>query len=193
MWVGSAFGAGQRADHDVEVATREFWGSVGLPVRSQLANELLECLKAEFFVSHLASPEAQGSFNFHFFAEEIDGVVDLHIEVMGIDGGRELDFLYAIGVLVFLGFLFAFREFVAIFSVIDEPADRRDCVGCDFDQVHLVRPGHIDGIAQRNDAELLAVHADDADFAGTDFPVDPDERAGWWRTEVGALQDTPIG
>ena len=33
-------------------------------------------------------------------------------------------------------------------------------------------------VGERDDAELLAVHRDDADIAGADFAVDPDERSG---------------
>ena len=45
-----------------------------------------------------------------------------------------------------------------------------------------------------NDAELIAVHPDDADFAGADFAVDPDERSRRgiaWRKR--AAQDTLVG
>jgi len=36
----------------------------------------------------------------------------------------------------------------------------------------------VQGVGERDDAELLTVNPDDADFTGTDFAVDADERGG---------------
>jgi hypothetical protein len=110
-----------------------------------------------------------------------------------INGGGELDFFDAVGVLVFFGFLLSFGEFVSVFAVIDQAADRGDGVRSDLDKVNLVGPGKVDGFAESQNAKLLAFNTDHSDFTGTDFPVDPNERAGRWRTEIGALQDTPNG
>ena len=55
-------------------------------------------------------------------------------------------------------------------------------------------PRKVDGVGQRQDAELVAVHPDDTDFAGADFAVDPDERSRRgiaWRKR--AAQDTLVG
>ena len=193
MRVRGTFGARQRADHDVQVTPREFGWSVRLTVGGELTHEFLESLEPELFVGHFSSPETERGFDLHVLAQEIDRVVDLHFEVVGVDGGGELDLLHAIGVLVLFGLLFAFGEFIPVFAVVDQAADRGDRVGSNLNQIDLVRPSQVDGIAEWEYAQLLAVDADHTDFTGADFPVDPDEWAGGWRTEIGALQDTPNG
>ena len=79
---------------------------------------------------------------------------------------------------MFFGFLFFLGDFVAVFPEIHEAADGRDGGGRNFDEVNGVLPGKIQRLGERDDAVLVSVHPDDADFAGTDFAVDPDERGG---------------
>ena len=48
-------------------------------------------------------------------------------------------------------------------------------------QLHRLNGGlssKVDCIVEQHHAELLAIEPDHADFAGTDFPVDPNERGG---------------
>jgi hypothetical protein len=194
MGIGGAFGAREWAEHDVEISAGEFGRGVGLPVGDEFADEFFERLEAELLVGHFASPEAEGSFDFHFLAEEIDGMAKFNFEVVGIDGGGELDFLHAVGVLMFFGLLLSFGDFVAVLAEIDQTADGRGGVGGNLDQVDLMGPCEVDGFAERQHADLLAIDADHPDLTGTNFPVDPGERAArGWRTEIGALQDTPNG
>ena len=105
-------------------------------------------------------------------------MLQLNPEVVGINVRAELDFFDLGGVLVLLGFLLPLGLLVAEFAVIHEPADRRRGVGRDLHQVHAVGARHGERVAEREDAKLFAVRPDDPDFAGTDFPVNPDERTG---------------
>jgi len=96
--------------------------------------------------------------------------------------------------LMLLGFLFLLGDFVAVFAEIHEPADGRHGGRGDFDEIHAVLAREIHRIGQRQDAKLVAVHSDDADFAGADFAVDPDERSRrgiTWGER--AAQDTLVG
>lgn len=93
-----------------------------------------------------------------------------------------------------LGFLFFLRDFVAVFSKIHEAADGRNGGRGDFHQIHGVVTREVDRIGEWNNSELLAVYSDDADFAGADFTIDPDERGRRgiaWRKR--AAQDTLVG
>ena len=103
--------------------------------------------------------------------------------------------LSAVGVLVFSGFLFLLRLFVAELAVVHQPADGRRRVGRDFDQVHSLGAGQVDRLAELQNTELFAVLCDDPDFAGTNFPVDPDERTSERRRtrRERAAQDTLDG
>ena len=84
---------------------------------------------------------------------------------------------------------------VAVFAEVHDAADGRHGVGRDFHEVHALVARQIDRVGEGHDSELLALVADDADFAGTDFPVDLYERGGRGgitRRER-AAQDTLVG
>jgi hypothetical protein len=129
-------------------------------------------------VSHFATAEFESDLHLHVLAEKLHGMADLDPEVMRINLRTKLDFLDLGGVLVLLGFLVALGLFVAVFAEIDHPANRRNGCGSDLDQVNAVAAGQVQRFTQTHDAELLAVETDYPDFAGTDFPINPDERTG---------------
>src|SRR3954452_13463413 len=111
---------------------------------------------------------------------------------MSVDRGAELDFLDPVGVLMLLGFLFALGLFITVLAVINQAADRRRGIWCDFDEIDRFFAGQGQSVTQGQNAELLAFRSDNSNFAGTDFPVDPDEgacRGGTTRGER-ATQDT---
>jgi len=85
--------------------------------------------------------------------------------------------------------------FVAILAEVHQAADRRGRVRRDLNQVNAVGAGKIDGLAERENAELLAVVANDADLTSADFSVYSDERTGETRRtgRERAAQDTLNG
>ena len=127
---------------------------------------------------HLAAAKLQRHLHLHVLAQKADGVLDLDAKIVRINARTELDFLHGRGVLVLLGFLFLLGLFVTELAEFNEAADRRRGVGGDFDQVNPLLPRQGQRFIEGNDAELFAVHSDDADFAGADFAVDPEERIG---------------
>ena len=106
-----------------------------------------------------------------------------------------MDFLDFVGVVMFSGFLFLLCLFVAELAIVNQPANGRRRVGRDFDQVHSLGAGQVDRLAELQNTELFAVLCDDPDFAGTNFPVDPDERTSERRRtrRERAAQDTLDG
>ncbi len=90
-----------------------------MPVRSDLLDEFFNDLEPKLLVRHLAAPESERHFHFHFLAKEINGMTQLHPKVVGINRRTELDFLDLIGMLVLLGFFFFFGLFVPELSKID--------------------------------------------------------------------------
>jgi len=165
--------------------------AVGRDVREKFLNHL----EAKLRMLHFPAAEFQRDLDLHVVAKEIDRVMDLHAEVVGIDARAELDFLDRAGVLMLLGFLVLLRLFVTELAVIDEPADGRRGGGGDLDEIHAVGAGEVQRFAEREDADLFVVDPDDPHFAGTDFPIDPDERSGGggmtWR--VRSAQATLVG
>ena len=158
------------------------------------AMKFIDDLKADFGVRHFAAAKFQRDLHLHVLAQKIDRVRQLDAQVVRVNARAQLDFLDDGGVLVLLGFLFLLGHFVAEFAEIHQPADRRHGGRGDFDQIHAMLARQIDRVGERQDAELVAVHSDDADFAGADFAVDPDERSRRgiaWRER--AAQDTLVG
>jgi hypothetical protein len=105
----------------------------------------------------------------------------------------ELDLFDLGGVLMLFGFLFPLGLFEAELAVIHDPAHRRRGRRRDLHQVQAERARLGERLAEREDAKLVTVRSDDADFAGANFPVDPRpgaERRKLTRRE-GASQGTP--
>ena len=143
--------------------------------RSGVLEKFIDALKAKFRVGHFAAAELEHNLDLHVFAQKIDRVAQFDAEVVWINFGAELDFLDLVGVLVLAGFLVLLGLFVAKFAEIHEPADGRDGVGGDLDEVHALGAGAIQGIAERKYAQLIVIRSDDPHFAGTNFTVYPDE------------------
>ena len=78
--------------------------------------------------------------------------------------------------LVLFGFLLSLGLFVTEFSEIDDAADGWGGIRGNFDQVDAIGAGQVQGIAQLKHTQLFAIQADYSDFAGTDFPINPDKR-----------------
>src|SRR5664279_2721154 len=74
--------------------------------------------------------------------------------------------------------LLLFGHLVTVFADLNDAADRRHGVRRNFHEIHAMLAGQVERVVQRIDAQLFAIRPDDADFAGTDFAVDPDERGG---------------
>ena len=166
-----------------------------MAIGSELLEKLSDHLKPKFRMGHFAATKLQVYFHLHILAKELDGMLHFHAQIMRIDFRAELDLFDFVGVLMFFGFFFALGLFVAEFAEIYDAADWRYCIGSDFDQVHATGAGHIQRFAKGHYSELFAIAANYPDFAGTDFPINPDERTGGrrrtWRKR--ATQDTLAG
>jgi hypothetical protein len=175
------FGAlvpGERSDHDDDVAAIELGFEVGLPIRRDLGDKFFNDIKTDFRVGHFAATEFEGDFDFHVFAQEINGMHELDAQVMGINARAELDFLDGGGVLVFARFFFLLGQFVAELADLHQAAHGRVGRGRNFHEVNAMLAGDHEGIVQEEDAEIFVVSINDADFAGADFAVDPEVRGG---------------
>src|ERR1051326_5309469 len=186
--------AWKRADHHVDAAADELGLEIRVAVGRNLAEELLDHLKTDIRMGHFAPAELEGDLHLHLFAEKIDGMLDLHSEIMGVDLRAQLDFFNLIGVLMFLGFLVFLGLLVTELAEIDETADGRVSGGRNLDKIDARSTRHVKSITQAEDAKLFAVGSDYSHFAGTDFPIYPVRRTGegrrTWRKR--ATQDTLV-
>src|SRR5437763_4444151 len=81
----SALVARQRTEHEDNAFADQLRVSIGMAVRSDLFDKFLDLLKAELLVRHFTSTEAERHLDFHFLAEEIDGVAELDAKIMRIN------------------------------------------------------------------------------------------------------------
>ena len=109
--------------------------------RFDLLDERLDRLQPDMFGAQFLAAEAKDDLHFHIFAQEIDRVVQFEGEVVRIDVWPELNLLNLDRTGSLLLFLAKFLLFVGILAVVGDPADRRVCVGRDFDQVETLLLG----------------------------------------------------
>jgi len=125
--------------------------------------------KANLFVGLLPAPKAESNPHLQIVTEELDGVIPLGCEIVGIDAGGQLYLLHPrSGTSRFLSLL---GLFVLKLSEFDNPADGRRCVGNDFDQVHPLVCRQPKGIAQRHDSQLFLVGVDDANLSCANLAI----------------------
>ena len=133
---------------------------------------LVEDLRAELRVGHLATPELQRDLDLVTFVDELVDLADLDVEVAPADLRAELDLLdrhvrrLAPGLLGLLGLL------VPELAVVHDPAHRRVGHRGHLDEVELESSGHLQRLGDRLDPQLIAVRADEADLTGPDAVVD---------------------
>ena len=149
-----------------------------MTVGRDVGQKFIDDLEADLRVRHFAALELERDLDLHVFAQKIDRVLKLDAEIMRVDARAQLDFLHRRSVLMLARFLFLLREFVAEFADLDKPADRRDGIGRNLDQIHALLARERQGVVQGKHPKLLVVVPDDADFAGTDFPVHTHLRGG---------------
>jgi hypothetical protein len=95
-----------------------------------------------------------------------------------VDCDRKLDFLDDDDLLLLAGSPLALFLLVEVAAVVLDAADRRYCVGRDFDEVKTAFAGELQRFEGNKDSELVAVFVDDADFAGTNPIINADKGFG---------------
>ena len=106
--------------------------------------------------------------------QELLGLIDLGVEVVGVDVQGKADLLDLNDLLVLLGFLFALLLLEAVFAVVQDLAHRRLRLGRDLHQIQVLLLRQTQRLPAGHDAQLAAVCADQANFPVTDGLVDLD-------------------
>ena len=104
--------------------------------------------------------------------QELGRLVQLGVEVVGVNVEREAGLFDFDHLLVLLGFLLLLLLFKTVLAVIQHLAHRRNGLRCDLDQIQpgvlSSAHGHLNG----HNALLLAVCTDQTDLTVTDLTVD---------------------
>ena len=149
---------------------------------SNVLDELIDDVVAEIAVSHLPTTKAQAGFHLIAAGKELDGLILLGLVVMLVDGYGELDFLDDDDFLLLLSGAFALFFLVEETAIVLDAADRGNRVRRYLYKVESALAGNFERFIGRQDAELLAVFIDYANFAGANAIVDADK--GLCRTFV---------
>jgi hypothetical protein len=152
-------------------ARREFYeGFVG-----QFLDEAVDDLTSEVAVSHLTALETQAGFYLVALGEESESVILLGLEVMLVNVDAELD-LFELDVLLgLLGGFVLLALLVKELAIVLNAADGRLRGGGDLHEVQAFVFGCFYGFEDRQDANLFAFGADNANFAGADTVIYADK------------------
>ena len=145
------------------------------PAAANVLNQTVNDLVAEIAVSHLASAETQARLHLVAFGQKADRLILLGLVIVLVDRHRELDFLDGDHFLALARGAFALFLLIEKAAIILNPANGRDGIGRNFNQVKAAFAGDSECLEGLKDAKLFAVFVDDADFARTNSVVDANE------------------
>ena len=145
--------------------------------------DTLEDLSSEFLVGHLAAAEPQGHLDLVTGIDEFADILHLHLVVMLINIGTELDFLDVDNLLLFAGFIGTFLGFVFEFAVIQDLADGRVNIRLNFNQIETDLISTANGIIHGDDTELLTIFINTTDTGGGNGAVNTGAGTRGWGLE----------
>jgi len=151
-----------------------------------MGRDAVQKLQTKLLVRHLAAAEAQGDLHLVAFAEEFQHGAHLHIVIVGIGPGTELDLLDLDDVLLLAGLGLAFLLLVLELAEVHDLADRRFRVRRDLDKIKTGLFGHHHGTGGGDDSDVLAIGADQSDLGAADSLVDTGARFALRRGVVGS-------
>ena len=137
-----------------------------------LLTELLQQNFANGGMGHFTATEADSHLDTVAFLQELLCILQLDVEVVGVDIGRHTDFLDLHHFLVLLVFLFLLHLLEAELAVIHDLADRGSRVGRDLHQIQILFIGQLQSIFSGHNTKLFAVIANDTNFLIPDLLIE---------------------
>jgi len=139
---------------------------------SALFAELLQQNFANGGMGHFTATEPDRHFDAVAFLQELLGVLQLDVEVVGIDVGRHTNFLDLDHTLILLGFFFLLQLLKAELAIIHDLANRGHRVGCDLDQVQILFICHSLCICRGHDTQLGTICTNNPNFLIADLLIE---------------------
>ncbi len=167
---------GQRADHHDHLTTFHLRHVLDLADFLDVACDAEQQLTTKVLVGHFSTTEPQGDFDLIAIFEEFEDVAHLHLIVVGVRVGTELDLFDLDDLLLLARFAFAFLLFILELAVVHDLADGRGGVGRNLYQIQTGLFSHLHRLGRMHNTDVIAICTDQADFGGADFVVDA--RAG---------------
>lgn len=173
--IGGAFALGERADHDVDAPSNKLGWGVYSRKWQDIIDKFFHHLIADIVVGIFTSPKSECDFDLHVMAKEVDGMIQFHLKIVGINAGAQLHFLYFINMLVLFAFLILFGLLVTVTTIVDQATDGWVCVGSNLHQIHAAQSGCFQCLLYRQYAKLSPVRIDNSDLACPNTIVDSDK------------------
>ena len=123
-------------------------------------------------MSHFPAAEAHGGFHPVPVGEELLGVFELGVEVIGVYAGRHANLLYFNDPLILLCFLLLLGLLKTELAIVHDAADRGGGARSDFDQVKLMLDSDLKSLLRGHNTQLLALRAYKAHFLVNNLLVD---------------------
>ena len=137
-----------------------------------LLSEALQQIQTDGRMGDFTAAEADGNLDLVAALEETAGVADLDVQIVNVDAGGQSDLLDLDNALILAGFLLALGLLKAVLAVIHDAANRGLCLRSDLYKIHALFNCDPQRFLRGNDAQLIAVSADQTDFLVADFFID---------------------
>jgi len=169
------------ADHHNHLAAFHFGHVFNLANGLHIFGHAVQQFAAQILVGHFAAAEPQGDFHLVAPFEEAEHIAHFDLVVMRIGVGAEFHLFHLDDFLLFARLGFPFLLFVFELAEIHDFAHGRFGIWGNFDKVQPGFFGHFHGAGGADNADILAIGTNQADFVGADAFVDA--RAGFtiWR------------
>src|SRR5690606_2934201 len=138
----------------------------------QLHGDAVEKVEALLRTAQLPAAIAHRYLHLLPLLEEAAGVPELHVEVVDVSAGAELELLHLHRVPALACLTRRLLLLVLVLAPVHDTADRGASGGGDFDEVQPVLAGTLSGGFDGKDSELFAVGADYSDRGEADLVVD---------------------
>jgi hypothetical protein len=144
-------------------------------ILADVLNQPVDDRVTQLPVRHLPPLKPQRRLHLVAFLQKPDCLVAPRLEVVIVDRHGELHFLDDDHLLSLAGSAIALFFFVEEFPVILNAANGRNSRGRNFHQIKTALTGNLERLKRGEDAELLTVFVDHANFTGADTIVNTDE------------------
>ena len=151
---------GRREEHG-QITTLQNRLFVDVTAFAECSGKTLKQGSTDILVCHLTALELNHYLHFVAVREEAACLINLGVEIVGIDFAGQLD-LFGVDLLLLLFvFLFLLVPVETELSVVHDATHGRCCLCYHQNQVQILVVGQIQCLRQGNDADLFVVGADD--------------------------------
>lgn len=151
----------------------EFHRTVQFPDGFEVVDQALRQFHPELAIRNLPALVNNDGFYFVTIFQEIDRMFEFELVIVIVGGRTKTQFLELSGVRLLTLILLLFLQFITVFAIVEDLADRWLRVRNDFQKVQTVGAGHLQSLFDAHDAHLLTILPDKPDLRCPNILVDP--------------------